>query len=225
MDRNRSAIIIFCADIRTAIALDNVLKECRRDTGDFVVTGHLGTYLSILPWNYLYGHPVVFVPAPSTESFASVKAYREYILGAYAEGCSVASNLLLHTAPSCDLQDMATQMDIPVEAELFHTTVHIDNIERPSVFLRNLVNNARGYEEFVQWGKNVGIFAVPKQELSLPPKTAAAITFFGPDTVNENFQPTKLADVTAEHIFSGITMLHGPKNVEKVMLCLVLLIV
>lgn len=60
MDRNRSAIIIFCADIRTATALNNALKECRRDTGDFIVTGHLGTDLSLLPWNYLYGHPVVF---------------------------------------------------------------------------------------------------------------------------------------------------------------------
>ena len=213
MDRNRSAIIIFCADIRTATALNNALKECRRDTGDFIVTGHLGTDLSLLPWNYLYGHPVVFVPAPSTKSFASVKAYREYILGASVERFSVASNFLLHAAPSCDLQNMADDLDNVAEAELLRTAVHIDDIERPSVFLRNLVNNARGYEEFIQWGKNAGFFAVPKQELSLPPKPTSAITFFDPDTVEENSQPTELADVTAEHIFSGITMLHGPKNV------------
>ena len=215
MDRNRSAIIIFCADIRTATALNNALKECRRDTGDFIVTGHLGTDLSLLPWNYLYGHPIVFVPAPSTKSFASVKAYREYILGASVERFSVASNFLLHAAPSCDLQNMADDLDNVAEAELLRTAVHIDDIERPSVFLRNLVNNARGYEEFIQWGKNAGFFAVPKQELSLPPKPTSAITFFDPDTVEENSQPTELADVTAEHIFSGITMLHGPKNVGK----------
>lgn len=139
----------------------------------------------------------------------------EYILGAYAERFSVASNLLLHAASSCDLQSMADELDNVAEAELLRTAVYINDIERPSVFLRNLVNNARGYEEFIQWGKNVGIFAVPKQELSLPPKPTAAITFFDPDTVEENSQPTKLADVTAEHIFSGITMLHGPKNVGK----------
>lgn len=127
----------------------------------------------------------------------------------------VLSVLGRHTAPPCDLQDMADQMDIPVEAELLHTAVYIDTIARPSVFLRNLVNNARGYEEFIQWGKNAGFFAVPKQELSLPPKPTSAITFFDPDTVEENSQPTELADVTAEHIFSGITMLHGPKNVGK----------
>ena len=135
MDRNRSAIIIFCADIRTATALNNALKECRRDTGDFIVTGHLGTDLSLLPWNYLYGHPVVFVPAPSTKSFASVKAYREYILGASVERFSVASNFLLHAAPSCDLQNMADDLDNVAEAELLRTAVHIDDIERPSVFL------------------------------------------------------------------------------------------
>lgn len=215
IDRNRSATVIFCADIRTATALNNALKECRRPTEDFVVTGHLGLDLSILPWNYLHGHPVVFVPAPSTASFASVKTYMEYILGAYAERFSVASNLLLHAAPSCDLQSMADELDNVAEAELLRTAVHIDDIERPSVFLRNLVNNARGYEEFIQWGKNAGFFAVPKQELSLPPKPTSAITFFDPDTVEENSQPTELADVTAEHIFSGITMLHGPKNVGK----------
>lgn len=215
IDRNRSATVIFFADIRTAIALNNALKECRRDTGDFVVTGHLGLDLSILPWNYLHGHPVVFVPAPSAVSLASVKAYREYILGVSVGRFAVASNLLLHAAPPCDLQSMADELDNVAEAELLRTAVHIDSIERPSAFLRNLVNNARGYEEFIQWGKNVGIFAVPKQELSLPPKLTAAITFFDPDTVNENSQPTKLADVTAEHIFNGITMLHGPKNVGK----------
>ena len=215
IDRNRSATVIFCADIRTAIALDKALKECRRNTGDFVVTGHLGTDLSILPWNYLYGHPVVFVPAPSTGSLASVKAYHQYLLGAYAERFSVASNLLLHAAPSCDLQSMADELDNVAEAELLRTAVYINDIERPSVFLRNLVNNARGYEEFIQWGKNAGFFAVPKQELSLPPKPTSAITFFDPDTVEENSQPTELAAVTAEHIFSGITMLHGPKNVGK----------
>ena len=103
--------------------------------------------MSLLPWNYLYGHPVVFVPAPSTKSFASVKAYREYILGASVERFSVASNFLLHAAPSCDLQNMADDLDNVAEAELLRTAVHIDDIERPSVFLRNLVNNARGYEE------------------------------------------------------------------------------
>lgn len=215
IDRNRSATVIFCADIRTAIALDKALKECRRNTGDFIVTGHLGTDLSLLPWNYLYGHPVVFVPAPSTKSFASVKAYREYMLGTSVERFSVASNFLLHAAPSCDLQNMADDLDNVAEAELLRAAVYINDIERPSIFLQNMINNALGYEEFVQWGKNAGIFAVPKQELSLPPKPTSAITFFDPDTVEENSQPTELADVTAEHIFSGITMLHGPKNVGK----------
>lgn len=215
MDRNRSAIIIFCADIRTAIALDKVLKECRRDTGDFVVTGHLGTNLSVLPWNYLHGHPVVFVPAPSTESFASAKAYREYILGAYAERFSVASHLLLHTAPSCDLQSMADELDNVAEAELLRMAVHIDNIERPSVFLRNLVNNARGYEEFVQWGQHIGIFKLDKSMHTstahpvseLPPANPAMI----PPTAFE------LADVTLYHSFrpGNLAILLGAKGAGK----------
>ena len=151
--------------------MNNALKECRRDTGDFIVTGHLGTDLSLLPWNYLYGHPIVFVPALSTKSFASVKAYREYILGASVERFSVASNFLLHAAPSCDLQNMADDLDNVAEAELLRTAVHIDDIERPSVFCRNLVNNARGYEEFIQWGKNAGFFVRTEAGTLLTSKT------------------------------------------------------
>lgn len=162
---------------------------------------------------------------PVQKVSASVKAYREYILGASVERFSVASNFLLHAAPSCDLQNMADDLDNVAEAELLRTAVHIDDIERPSVFLRNLVNNARGYEEFIQWGKNAGFFAVPKQELSLPPKPTSAITFFDPDTVEENSQPTELADVTAEHTLAELRCFMVPKMWEKVMLCLVLPIV
>lgn len=215
IDRNRSATVIFCADIRTAIALNNALKECRRDTGDFVVTGHLGLDLSILPWNYLHGHPVVFVPAPSTVSLASVKAYREYIGGASVESFSVASNLLLHAAPSCNLQSMADELDNVAEAELLRTAVHIDSIERPSVFLQNLVNNARGYEEFVQWGQHIGIFRLDKSMdtsaahpvSELPPANPAMI----PPTA------FKLADVTLYHSFrpGNLAILLGAKGAGK----------
>ena len=225
MDRNRSAIIIFCADIRTATALNNALKECRRDTGDFIVTGHLGTDLSLLPWNYLYGHPVVFVPAPSTKSFASVKAYREYILGASVERFSVASNFLLHAAPSCDLQNMADDLDNVAEAELLRTAVHIDDIERPSVFLRNLVNNARGYDEFIQWGKNAGFFAVPKQELSYlqnqPLLSHSSILIRLRRILSQRNLPTLPQNISLAELRCFMV----PKMWEKVMLCLVLPIV
>lgn len=215
MDRNQSATIIFCADIRTAIALDKALKECRKNTEDFVVTGHLGTDLSILPWNYLYGHSVVFVPAPSTVSLASVRAYREPILRASVEHFSVASNLLLHTAPSCDFQSVADELVNVAEAELLRTAVHIDNIERPSVFLRNLVNNARGYEEFVQWGQHIGIFKLDKSMdtseahpvSELPPANPAMI----PPTA------FKLTDVTLYHSFrpGNLAILLGAKGAGK----------
>lgn len=213
--RNRGATIIFCADIRTAIALNSALKECRRDTGEFIATGHLGTDLSILPWNYLYCHPVVFVPAPSTESLASVKAYREYILGASVERFSVASNFLLHAAPSCDLQSMADELDNVAEAELLRTAVHIDSIERPSVFLRNLVNNARGYEEFILWGQQIGIFRLDK---SMDIATAHPVSELPP--ANPAMIPPvafKLADVTLYHSFrpGSLAILLGAKGAGK----------
>lgn len=216
IDRNQSATVIFCADIRTAIALDKALKECRRNTEDFVVTGHLGTDLSILPWNYLYAHPVVFVPAPSTASFASVKAYREHILGAYAEGFSVASNLLLHTAPSCDLQSMADELDNVAEAKLLRTAVYINDIERPSIFLRDLANNARGYEKFVQWGQEAGIF---RRDKSMDALASAHPASELPPANQTMMPPTafQLSDVTLYHSFrpGSLVMLLGAKGAGK----------
>ena len=216
IDRNRSATVIFCADIRTAIALDKALKECRRNTGDFVVTGHLGTDLSILPWNYLYAHPVVFVPAPSTESLASVKAYREYIFGAYAERFSVASNLLLHAAPPYDLQRMADELDNITEAELLRTAIHINDIERPSIFFRNLVNNSRGYEEFVQWGQEAGIF---RRDKSMDALASAHPASELPPANQTMMPPTafQLTDVTLYHSFrpGNLVILLGAKGAGK----------
>lgn len=216
IDRNRSATVIFCADIRTATALNNALKECRRATGDFVVTGHLGLDLSILPWNYLHGHPVVFVPAPSTASFASVTTYMKYILGAYAERFSVASNLLLHAAPSCDLQSMADELDNVAEAELPRTAVYINDIKRPSVFLRNLANNARGYEEFVQWGQEAGIF---RRDKSMDASASAHPASELPPANQTMMPPTafQLTDVTLYHSFrpGNLVILLGAKGAGK----------
>lgn len=73
-----SATVVFCADIHTALALDEALKGCQRPTQDFIMSGHLGTDLSILPWGYFWGHPVIFVPAPTAESFAKVKSYQKF---------------------------------------------------------------------------------------------------------------------------------------------------
>ena len=216
MDRNQSDIIIFCADIRTATALNNALKECQKDIEGFIVTGHLGTDLSILPWNYLYNHPVVFVPAPSTASFASVKAYREYILGASKERFSVASNLLLHAAPPCDLQRVADQLDDITEAELLRTAVYINGIERPSVFLRNLANNARGYEEFVQWGQEAGIF---RRDKSMDASASAHPASELPPANQTMMPPTafQLTDVTLYHSFrpGNLVILLGAKGAGK----------
>lgn len=105
-------------------------------SGDRLVPSARGIIYTVIPlYSYLLSVQKVS---------ASVKAYREYILGASVERFSVASNFLLHAAPSCDLQNMADDLDNVAEAELLRTAVHIDDIERPSVFLRNLVNNARG---------------------------------------------------------------------------------
>ena len=106
MDRHPFAKVLFCQDMRTALAHQRLLEQTRGyNPAEIIVTAHLGSDLSILPWSYFYGHDVVFVPAPTKVCMAMVKLYRGYITGAQAKSFRVYKGFLLHSSPNSDLND------------------------------------------------------------------------------------------------------------------------
>ena len=219
LNRQPGATVVFCADIRTALALDEALKECRRPTQDFIVTGHLGTDLSILPWDYFWGHPVIFVPAPTAESFAMVKCYQKYFARYSQSPFRIAWQLLLHARPTQALDSVV--LENPEEAELLHNAVEISSIERPSAFLHRLSENAVDLQTFIKKSQRLGILESPKgDEMESPSRQVVKLPPV-PDFMRPQVA-TRLEEVSLYHVFrpGSYTLLLGAKGAGKTQLAL-----
>lgn len=164
MDERPFATIILCQDIRTAIRFNEVLSESRTDGEPAVIiTGHLFNDLGILPWNYFFGHDVVFAPVPTKQCMAMVKVYRDYVMGAGAKSFKVTTHMLLHSKPSDDLNSPDRPKLTDAEEELVCKAVSLDEVERPSHLAQQILDSTISCDEFVRWGQKVGIFKWPKQ--------------------------------------------------------------
>ena len=168
MDQHPFAPVIFFQDMRTALAFERMLGEARGyDSEKFIVTAHLGDDLSVLPWSYFHGHEVVLIPAPVKECMALVKLYKEYITGAQAKSFQVYSGFLLHSQPACALVGPVEGVT-DAEAELLHTAIVLDAIERPLWLAQQVVNDSVSYEAFVAWGQRQCIFKGPNKASNVP---------------------------------------------------------
>lgn len=219
MDKNPKATILLCQDMRTALAIQKLFDGVRNyDPSGIIVTAHLGTDLSILPWNYLHGHNVVFIPAPTKACMALVKSYRDHITGTQATSFQVYPGFLLHSLPGCDLKKDVEGVT-EAEAELLRNSVVLDEVERPLSLARQLVANSVSYQDYQEWGQNLGIFKKPKEMVAqsaankspaLPPIDPALTPAPAHD----------LADVNLHHIMrpGSIVMILGKKGTGKTQL-------
>ena len=222
IDKFPFAKIIFCQDMRSALALQRILDETHgHNPAETIVTAHLGTDLSVMPWGYFHGHNVVFVPAPTKESMAVVKLYRDHITGAQAKSFRVYCGFLLHSQPSCDLTGPVEGVT-DAEAELLRMSVRLDAVERPLSLVQKVDKNAVPYDGFLEWGQQMGIFSTPQKPSSRdstnPPR---ALSLFNPNLGPAAPQAVTLDKVTSAQVFvpGGITLVHGLKDSGKSMTC------
>ncbi len=218
MDKHPSAQVIFFQDMRTALAFERMLGETRGyDPETFIVTAHLGTDLSVLPWNYFHGHEVVFIPAPTKECMAMVKLYKEYITGAQSMGFRVYPGFLLHSQPSGDLTSHVED-STDAEVELLRGAVWLDTVERPAWLMEQVAQKGISYDEFLAWGQKLGIFKAPKEQSNCGVVPSLdSLSLFQPHSGPASPQVTSLNSVTTRQIFvpGGITLLHGLKDSGK----------
>ena len=222
IDKFPFAKIIFCQDMRSALALQRILDETHRhNPAETIVTAHLGTDLSVMPWGYFRGHNVVFVPAPTKGSMTVVKLYRDHITGAQAKSFRVYCGFLLHSQPSCDLTGPVEGVT-DAEAELLRMSVWLDAVERPLSLVQKVDKNAVPYDGFLEWGQQMGIFSTPQKPSSRdstnPPR---ALSLFNPNLGPAAPQAVTLDKVTTAQVFvpAGITLVHGLKDSGKSMTC------
>lgn len=218
IDNNPYAIIVFCQDMRTALALQRILDETRvYNPSEIIVTGHLGESLDGLPWNYFWGHDVVFVCAPTKMCMAMVKAYEAYVRGARAKSFHIHLGFLLHSPAGYDLQGEIEGVT-GAEAELLHGAVWLDTVERPTWLIAQMVKNAVSYEEYLEWGRNLGIFKKSKSyDHSKTTVSSDDLVLFSATTKDVAPQPTSIDDVTVKHICprKRNVLIHGLKDAGK----------
>ena len=223
MDQCPFAPVIFFQDMRTALAFERILGEARSyNSEEFIVTGHLGNDLSVLPWNYFHGHEIVFIPAPTKECMAMIKLYRDHTIGGQAKNFQVYPGFLLHTPPDSNLNEPARSVSA-IEGELLKNTVVIDEVEHPYWLTRQVIKKTVSYEEFIEWGQNLGIFKKPKAQRTNDVAAASnSLSLFKPNSTPATPQPTDITDVTTGQIFvsGGITLLHGLKDSGKSITCI-----
>lgn len=221
MDKYPFAPIIFCQDMRTALALQRMLDTTRGYTPDkVIVTAHLGSDLSVLPWSYLHGHNVVFVPAPNQACMAMVKLYMGYIMGALGKSFRVYSGFLLHTSPDGDLKKSVENAS-EAEVVLLNRIVIINEIERPSWLIQQVIKQAVSYEEFIKWGQSLGIFKKPKA-MSPEASTEQKLALPQADPALSPAKALTLADVSLYHTMrpDNYVLLAGMKGAGKTQVAL-----
>lgn len=215
MDKYPCASILFCQDMRTALALQKQLEGLSTySPRQIIVTAHLGTDLSVLPWNYLHGHDVVFVPAPSKQCLSMVKAYQEKC-DEHARSFNVYPGFLLHSQPACNSAEVIDGLS-EGEAELLNRATYLDSVERPSLLLQRVVENALPYEDFKDWGQKLGIFKKRESISTLP--TAIQANPFVPEplVLSASFERQRIEnELDALITPENTTLLWGPSNVGK----------
>lgn len=222
IDKYPGSTILFCQDMRTALSIQKLFGEVRGyDPSQFIVTAHLGMDLNILPWNYLHGHDVVFIPAPSKVSLSRIKLYKEYITGAHAVSFRVYPGFLLFSEP-----DQALKSDMegitPGEAELLRNTVILKKeVENPLQLARKTAEKSMSYEDFKTWGENLGFFKKSKSSAEDVTRNTAEESQKLPPIELPEPNPI-LADVKCQHIFRppNIVMFLGAKGAGKTQVAL-----
>ncbi len=224
MDKYPGATILLCQDMRTALAVQMLFNQTRENNPDakIIVTAHLGDDLSVLPWNYFYGHEVVFVPAPTKQCMAMVKMYRDHVTGVQAKSFRVYSGFLLHSQLGCNLKEHV-ECVTDAEEELLRKAVWLDTVERPLWLAQQVISEAVSYDEFMDWGQRLDIFKAPKEQSNCGMVAPLdSLSLFQSHIDSTVPQVTNFKDVTTRQVFvpGGITLLHGLKDSGKSITCI-----
>lgn len=217
MDKYPNAPVVFCQDMHTALALHSMFDEFFAvESAAIIVTAHLGDDLSVLPWAYLYGHDVIFICTPTKKGLAMTKAYMQWIIGAKARSFKVLFRLILRLRLQHSVTGSKVDGLTSVEEELLNEAIYLSEVERPSVLLNKLTENAVSYKKFLEIGQEKGIFKVAKSSSGIDMAAGRnTLKMFDPSAIVVTEQAISPLDVTVQEIFSGLVFIHGEKDAGK----------
>lgn len=189
MERYPGSTILFFQDLRSALAMEKVLGEVRGyDSRNFIVSAHLGDNLAMLPWSYIYGHNVIFIPAASKVDMARVKLYKDFITRTSANSFRVFPGFLLHSPPGAELEQ-AREILLSTEATLLRDTRVIEDIDMPVREAQRIIERAISYDDYRVWGEGNAIFKRPKESVASS-STHELPGLPSPDPLGDSSSPT-----------------------------------
>lgn len=161
--------IIFCQDIRAALILQNIFEKYNSDTMyNFLVTGHLGTNLESFPWDFFYGHDIIFIPAASKFSLSQIGYYKKLFLDADVNEFKIFPSFLLHSRPDSELA-IAKENLPTLEAALLRDTIVLEDMSTPLRDAQVISEKSISYDEYMAWGQDIELFKKPKEVVTMSP--------------------------------------------------------
>lgn len=209
VDRNQTATIILPMDLDSSVALRALIKDSRIiSDSEIIVSGLIGgaavlKYTELTPLSH---HHVVIVPEFHRQGLLDVEEAVAQCRKAGAADVLVYPWPLFHREP----QPVTTAW-----AEEFQRHgIRLDEIDSPACLLRKIVREAVNPHDFRRLLEEQGVIVEEPKGQSRP----SSLPRFAPDSIEASPQPQEIADVTAEHILTGIVMMHGEKNQGKSMI-------
>lgn len=220
LDRLPYAKVIFFQDIHTAIAVNEKLKEILGyNIEEFVITGALCNQINILPFSFISGHDVFFVPAPSKTCIERIEQYFKFLCGTGANSCKFVPQFFLHTSPPCDGW-RNVQLEYEEASRLIREAVVVSECINIIDTIRNAIKNALDITGFQKWGEALRILKSPKSALDKPEEEENS-KLPKPTELQMPSRPQTLSEVNIFHTFRPGTYIYlvGRKGSGKTQLC------
>lgn len=219
------AKVIFCQDLRTGIKIDELLrKDNSYDPANFFVTSIFGLDLPKYTWSYLSFRNIIFCPAPTINSLALLKLYKDYC---YSQGQGSFKILDHFILPYLKANTIDPALSDAERYILSHSSSLPDS-DKIQTYLHLKIKDVLTYEKYKQRYQSLGIFKrescdinsdkeqneVP-QSIILPPS----------DPNWEVSMPTRLEAVRINHIIKpgNFIFVIGVKNSGKTQLSYLLI--
>lgn len=212
LEKYKSAPIIFFQDPTVAMELRTLLGVSTNKEPEFIISTHVSKNLSLVPWNFLHGHDVTFVPKPTGECLALVRCYAEYCKDSRIGNFKITNKFFIHGKIPL-FEEIEKNKFSAAERFIFDNCIGLGDVKYPHVLLRNLINMAVPFQEFEKLWQRLGVFK-GGEPIQLDTKTCVS------SSVPPEMKPARaqtLEEVTITHILrSGSpVMLVGMKNAGK----------
>lgn len=209
-------VIIFLDEFVAGAIQDLHDKKNLIDTTQIIPSGCFGgaKLLEALDFKQLTGHPVVIVPHPSRKGFKDTDAW---IKRCKAEGVTSVRIYPYPVLKKAQLEEITPEEEW--EFKIWQNAQCIDELERPSMLLKNIHSEAMEVEDFTFWQQEHGLIST---------KSTKAVESSDQDNVNiQNFgaispKAYNLSNLCLEDLFNPryITQIWGPTDCGKSLVAL-----